>query len=326
MLSPRLLWMAGTGVACLAALWLAGDAIHAIRIRARARHPSRSASTEPITLRPSGSPVVLLIHGFADGPSVFDQLAPPLAEAGLCVRGLRLAGSGIPPDQMAGTTLETWRTDIDREIAALRAAAPSRPVWLLGHSLGGVLAFDAALRPHNQVAGLVLLAPLLEPSSARSPLLTSRQWFHLLDHLLVFTRIVESHLPADLHDPDARAAYRTDQFIHRDIYRALFATIDAIVTHAAEWHGPLWVAVSETDQIVEPSAARRFFSEAIHADPSELVEVANAGHVLPLDYGHRELAAGILAFTRTATLAHPSSLMGAPSLTPPPGPILLSSP
>lgn len=300
MIPLRLLWIAGAVLLSLAALWLAGDALHAARIRVRARHPSRHASTEPFTLRPDGSPAVLLIHGFADGPSVFARLAPPLAEAGLAVRGLHLSGSGIPPFQMAGTSLDLWRADVDREIAALRAADSARPIWLLGHSLGGALAFDAALRPDNRIAGLVLLAPLIAPSDARSPLLSSRQWFTLLDHLLVFTRTVESHLPPDLHDPAARAAYQTDKFIHRDIYRALFAAIDAIAPRAADWRGPLLMVVSPADQIVDAATSIRFFHAATRADPAELVEQPNAGHVLPLDNGHAGLAVRIASFVRGA--------------------------
>jgi alpha-beta hydrolase superfamily lysophospholipase len=303
MIPLRLLWIAGAVWLALAALWLAGDAAYARHILARsAQSEARRTPGAPFMLNAGGAPAMLLIHGFADGPSVFAQLAPNLAGAGLAVQGMHLSGSGLPPTRMAGTTLDTWRADIDRAIAALRADDPARSVWLLGHSLGGTLAFDAALRPDNRVAGLVLLAPLIEPSSARSPLLTSRQWFRIFDRMLVFTRIVESRLPPDLHDPAARTAYQTDKFIHRDIYRALFDAIDAVRPRAAEWRGPLWMAIAPADQIVDCAASRRFFSEALHAAPAELVEQTRAGHVLPLDHGHADLAARIAGFIReTAT-------------------------
>jgi esterase/lipase len=303
-MTPSLrLWISLAGVVVsLAALWLAGDAIYAHWTCARGNAPdARRASTAPFTLNPDATPALLLIHGFADGPSVFAKLAPTLADSGFAVRALHLTGSGVPPAQMAGTTLDTWRADIDREIAGLRIRDSSRPVWLVGHSLGGTLAYDAALRPSNHVAGLVLLAPLVEVSGARSPLLPPRQWFRLLDRMLVFSEVVESRLPADLHDPAARALYKTDKFIHRDIYRALFDAIDAIRPRAADWRGPLLMVVSPSDQIVDSAATKYFFS-ATNAAPANLAEHHAGGHVLPLDTGHDKIAAKTVRFIRESPM------------------------
>lgn len=298
-MTPLLRVGIGSLAAALAALacWFAGDYFHARHVRARAaRHPGH-ASAEPFALNPAGTPALLLVHGFADGPAVFAKLAPLLAADGFAVRALHLTGFGGTPDRMADATLAAWRADLDREIAALRATDPARPVWLVGHSLGGALAFDAALRPDNRIAGLVLLAPLVQVSRARSPILSPRQWFEILDRLLVFTDVVESRLPKDLRDPAARAEYRTDQFIHRAAYRALFAAVDAVRPRAAEWRGPLFMAIAPADQIVD-SAATRFFFAATNAAPARLTEIHAAGHVLPLDYGHDKLAAKIARFVR----------------------------
>ena len=284
----------------LVALWFAGDAFYAHRVRVRSAAPGAvRAAAAPFALNPDGTPALLLIHGFADGPSVFAQIAPPLAAAGFAVRAMHLSGSGVPPAEMKGLAFADWRADVDREVAALRAADPARPIWLVGHSLGGALAYDAALRPDNRIAGLVLLAPLIDVSRARSPLLSPRQWFGLLDRLLVFTDTIESRLPKDLRDPDARAAYRTDKYVHRDVYRALFDAGDAIRPRAADWRGPLLVAISATDQIVDSSATQFFFS-ATNAAPAKLAEMHAAGHVLPLDYGHAKLAEKIVRFVRDA--------------------------
>ena len=301
------LWTAlAAGLLSLPALWVTADFIYSLRTASRSKAPGvRRASTIPFSLNEAGTPALLLIHGFADGPSVFAKLAPALAGAGFAVHAMHLSGSGVATGEMKGLCLATWRADIDREISALRARNPRRAIWLVGHSLGGALAFDAALRPANSVEGLVLLAPLIEPSNARSPLLTSRQWFTILSRGLHFSDVVESRLPADLHDPAARALYKTDRFIHRDIYRALFATIDAISNRAADWHGPLLMAISPTDQIVDPAASTRFFRAARHAAPSKLVESPSGGHVLPLDTGNETLAAQMAQFILTARKTEP---------------------
>ena len=291
----------GTGLlaAALAApiFWLASDFFYARHVRARAARHAGHASVEPFALNPAGAPALLLVHGFADGPAVFAKLAPLLAAEGCAVRALHLTGFGGGPDRMADATLAAWRADLDGEIAALRADNPDRPIWLVGHPRGGALAFDAALRPANRIAGLVLLAPLVEVSRARSPGLSPRQWFALLDRLLVFTDVVESRLPKDLRDPAARADYQTDKFIHRAAYRALFAAVDAVRPRAAEWRGPLYMAIAPSDQIVD-AAATRFFFAATNAAPARLTESHAAGHVLPLDYGHDKLAARIARFVR----------------------------
>ena len=149
-------------------------------------------------------------------------------------------------------------------------------------------------------------------SRARSPVLSPRQWFNIFDRALLFSDVIESRLPADLHDPEARAAYRTDKYIHRDIYRALFDATDAIRLRAAEWRGPLLTIVSPSDQIVD-GAAIRFFFAATNAAPAKLSEQHAAGHVLPLDYGHDAIVEKIGRFIRESPAPPPP-----PALTPPP--------
>ncbi len=277
----------------------------------RANAPgARRASTEPFTLNPAGAPALLLIHGFADGPSVFAKTRPAPRRSRLCrprPAPVRLRRSprrhGRHHPRHAGAPISTAKSP------AFARKCPGRPVWLVGHSLGGALAYDAALRPANDIAGLVLLAPLVDVSGARSPILPPHQWFRLLDRLLVFSDVVESRLPADLRDPEARAHYTTDKYIHRDIYRALFDAIDAIRSRAADWRGPLLMVVSPSDQIVD-SAATKYFFAASNAAPANLSEHHSGGHVLPLDTGNEKIAARIIRFIQAPPAASDSPARG----------------
>jgi len=48
---------------------------------------------------------------------------------------------------------------VDDLLAVLDAVSPNAPAWLVGSSMGGEVALDAALEAPERVAGLVLLAP-----------------------------------------------------------------------------------------------------------------------------------------------------------------------
>ena len=97
-----------------------------------------------------GPPVVLLHAGVCDRRSwreVGDRLA------GWDVVAYDRRGFGeVPP------ATEPFR-HVDDLLAVLDAVSPDAPAWLVGSSMGGGVALDAALEAPDRVAGLVLLAP-----------------------------------------------------------------------------------------------------------------------------------------------------------------------
>jgi pimeloyl-ACP methyl ester carboxylesterase len=50
---------------------------------------------------------------------------------------------------------------VDDLLAVLDAVSPNAPAWLVGSSMGGEVALDAALEAPERIAGLVLLAPAI---------------------------------------------------------------------------------------------------------------------------------------------------------------------
>ena len=100
---------------------------------------------------------ILYLHGFGSSP--LSRKAAAFAQ--LCQeRGWSFRGPDLnPPDFLEwrpGATLER----VAAELAAMRAAAPGVPSWLVGSSFGGYLAALLAARESGaSVAGLVLLAP-----------------------------------------------------------------------------------------------------------------------------------------------------------------------
>jgi pimeloyl-ACP methyl ester carboxylesterase len=93
----------------------------------------------------NGSVALLFIHGFADTPCVWRRITRRLAEGErFTCRAMRLPGSAEPAAFARCQSLALWRTQVADELVRLREAHDA--VWVVGHSLGGALALDAALR------------------------------------------------------------------------------------------------------------------------------------------------------------------------------------
>jgi pimeloyl-ACP methyl ester carboxylesterase len=61
-------------------------------------------------------------------------------------------------------------TDHLRDLEALIASETDAPYWILGWSLGGILAMELALRQPDQVAGLILIGTAARPRGSHPPI------------------------------------------------------------------------------------------------------------------------------------------------------------
>lgn len=99
-------------------------------------------------------PSLLLLHGFANSLQSFRELAPRLADrhhvVAIDMPGYGLSDKPVDYDYHNGPQADTM-------IAAARALGLSRVVYV-GHSLGGAIALQAAIKDPD-TAGLVLLNP-----------------------------------------------------------------------------------------------------------------------------------------------------------------------
>ena len=240
-----------------------------------------------------GEVALLMIHGFASSPAVFQRMAPALAERGYRCRVMRLPGFGETPDATR-FDLATWQAAVEAEVQALRAT--SREVWLVGHSMGGTLALDQVVRG-GRVDGVVLVTPLIEVADTRSVLLPPRRWFELGQHMWSEKTLIETAFPVDMHDPVPGLDEMRDLYLPVAAYREMFAVVDQVTGRAGDVRCPVLLAVAGEDLVVDSAAAVKYFS-AIGAEHKTLMQLKASGHVAPLDGEWRELVAQVDQFVR----------------------------
>ena len=105
---------------------------------------------------------VVLVHGLAEHCGRYERVGEQLARAGLDVHGFDLRGFGGSGGPRA--SIDRWsqlHDDLEERLVAVRAMDPARPLVLLGHSMGGLIALGYVLDGRARPDLLVLSAPAI---------------------------------------------------------------------------------------------------------------------------------------------------------------------
>ncbi len=282
--------------------WLGVNLLHAAWVETRRFFWERRLVRNPDGLLPgaasftagTGPVAILFIHGFADTPYIWKRIADRLAATGdFTCRAMLLPGSAAFASQAKHQSLDLWRKAIDAELFRLHASHTF--VWVIGHSLGGALALDAALRTTDRVDGLAILAPMIEVSHKRSPLLPAGVWFRLARVALALSPTFESCFSsAGAAVDDPAFTYTRDRFIPFCVYSGLFELIGCNRDKATRLTQPVFAVTSERDSVVDTPAALRWLDNC--PGKKEIRALTDTGHVIPLEFGWQALTDDIAAF------------------------------
>jgi alpha-beta hydrolase superfamily lysophospholipase len=154
--------------------------------------------------------------------------------------------------------------DLELVLGHVRSEHPERPVFLVGHSMGGltVAAFAADRRP--DVAGAVTSGAALAISEDMS---RGRLWASRLLRWIVPRLAMPSGLDANglSRDPDVVRAYLEDPLVFRTITMALAAELMSAIQRTGDRGGevrvPMLLLHGEADPICPVDASRSFHAQ-----------------------------------------------------------------
>lgn len=163
---------------------------------------------------------VRIIHGLGEHGGRYAPLAEALVERGISCYAADLRGHGVSGGRRGHVDrFRDYLADLARLEGKLPAGVPN---FLLGHSLGGLIAVRAAETGQaGQLKGLILSSPALELAGA--PPWWRRPAAALLSRVAPTVALSNGIDPDDLsHATGAVAAYRTDPLVHDRITPRLF--------------------------------------------------------------------------------------------------------
>lgn len=178
--------------------------------------------------------IAVIAHGLAEHCGRYDELVGHLVDAGYAVYALDHRGHGKSSGGRANIDrFEYVLADLHGLFELARAEWPGRPATLIGHSMGGGIAFAYACRHQAELHVLVLSAPLLgtDPKVSKVQEIAARVLSKVAPGLGALK------LPADTisRDPAVVKAYRADPLVYTGAIpaRTLVELVEAVATFPA---------------------------------------------------------------------------------------------
>ncbi|HDT13042.1 MAG TPA: alpha/beta fold hydrolase [Candidatus Aminicenantes bacterium] len=249
--------------------------------------------------------VLLLVHGLGAHSGRWTFLAEYFAGRGYASYAIELRGFGRTPERPRGhvRSFEVWGRDIMALRDELGRDFPDRKVFLVGESMGGLIAYDLAGRYPDRFDGTVLMAPafrngLTFPLGAyvKVALLSPFKPAHMID--LPFTSEMATR------DADYAAAMNADPDELRAASLKLMAGFLPLQARAGRmakrFRSPALFLIPGVDHLVDERAARRIFGRLGAADKT-LVEYPEMFHALYIDLGREKVFRDMLGWLEERT-------------------------
>jgi acylglycerol lipase len=220
--------------------------------------------------RPIGRPrgVVAIVPGFNSHSAYYAWVAAQLVADGLAVYAVDLRGRGKSDgERFYVQQFADYVSDAAGLVSLAKARESGLPVFLLGHSAGGVVACTYALDHQAELAGLICESFAFQVPAPDFVLAVLKGLSHIAPHAHV--------LPLKNHDfsrdPDVVAAMNADPLIAHETQPTQTVAAMVLADERLEKEFPritlpLLILHGTMDKATKPSGSQRFYETAGSTD------------------------------------------------------------
>jgi len=242
---------------------------------------------------------VLVLHGFGEHAGRYARTLQHFSDAGIAAYAYDHRGHGQSPGARA--LVHRFETLVNDSLTMRERVAqthPELPHFLLGASMGGVVAVRSVQRRPDGLAGAILVSPALD-ITGKMP--------RVMQQLAALAGEVAPRLPVSTIDTRMLArdaavgeAYVADPLVYHGSVPArsaaeMVAAGRAAFADAASWRIATLIIQGQGDRIVSPRGAQRF-AEAIPIGDVTLRMIPDGYHEPFNDAGGEALADDVVAW------------------------------
>ncbi|HKK23426.1 MAG TPA: lysophospholipase, partial [Pseudohaliea sp.] len=210
--------------------------------------------------------VVLLAHGAGEHSGRYSGVAAWLKDRGIAVLAPDHRGHGESPGHRAHIDrFSDFFAPLDTLRDRIGEIYPDVPCFLVGHSMGGLIAARYLLDRQDRFTGAALSGAALavaEPPSAVAIFIN-----RLLAALFPTLGVLQLDASGISRDPEVVAAYRADPLVHTGKFSArfvvaLFTAMGEVAARRGELRLPLLVMHGGADAMTAPAGSEDFVAGA----------------------------------------------------------------
>ncbi len=242
--------------------------------------------------------ILVIVHGLGAHSGRYGNVIEQLLPQQYAVYALDQRGNGRSPGQRGH--INSWaefREDLKAFIELIKTQHPGCPIFVMGHSLGGVVVLDYILRHPTEAStlqGAIALAPAIgKVGVSKVRLLIGKLLSRIWPQFTLNTGI---DLSAGSRDEKILVAYAQDPLRHTlgtaRLATEYFATVAWIYSHAADWQLPLLILHGGADRVALPEGGEIFYQLVPYKDKLRVV-YPEAYHELQSDLNYQEVLADL---------------------------------
>jgi alpha-beta hydrolase superfamily lysophospholipase len=213
--------------------------------------------------------VMAIIHGFGEHSGRYMNTVNHFVPIGFTVYGFDHRGHG-KSEGKRGHIMKwsEFRQDVHNFLGIIRDRESDLPLFLLGHSMGGLIVLEYVLHHQENIRAIIASSPLLaQPAISPFLMLLSRILSKIWPGFSIDTKLDVNSLS---RDAQVIRAYQEDPLVHSTasarLGTELTAAIDWTHTHAPEFKLPLMIVQGDADSLVPTQGSHKFFHNLTISD------------------------------------------------------------
>jgi alpha-beta hydrolase superfamily lysophospholipase len=214
--------------------------------------------------------VLLVIHGLAEHCGRYGNVVNYFVPQGYAVYGLDHIGHG----QSEGTRVyvdhfSDFTDNIKIYFDMIRQWQPDLPIFIVGHSMGGLISTIYLLEHQNDLTGAVLSAPLIKAGDETPALAITLA--NVISKIMPKLPLAQVEADGVSRDPAVVQAYVDDPLVYNGKFTArlgaeLVGAMQQAESKAAAINLPLLILQGGSDPLVNPAGTQMLYDHVSAAD------------------------------------------------------------